>query len=881
MYKKILPFILFCSVTYAQISKDTIYLNASKEITTKANATHYVVENDHGTTPSYYTLYDLSNQQMLMQGKALIEGDSTFIWVGEVNSFYNGNLLTNVFFFDHDGQYNKVDSYHPITKEKFTILFEDGEMTNGSLSTVDYGQIIYIEIENGQYKLIEYSDLENPLNRIKYQYENEQLIQNSYFDSKGDLLYSCTYQDANPYNGTIALTYSQSLLIDYVTTYKDGEEVKVEGFYSNGAKKYITTTSSEYTTSIFFDKDGAIMGEYFINNTSFYKQGKDFSFDYQNQTHDRIASSMEYKDDLLYSVSYYDIESDLNPIKETYYYDINQQIDSIQYFDANQRLLSTLTYLEYSPLNGTKYDENQITTFKDARVIKQTTYYPNTKILFESFANNKSTYYDYQQNIIGTLDYNPQETSYLEPYNGDYYALESQGITEKSTYKNGYVTERETFYPTQNFTEKLRPASRVLTELGKTTKTFLYPNGNIREISNYITSNYQDSLSNAKYYHPNNTLMGQFQADKGQGTIIEFSEQNIPIKFQDYKNAELVSQKVYCLKESNFWDEDIEETADSYYLQREIDFNKQGIFYDYHNGTSSVVEYKNRLPYNGEVWLIDAYNFTKIPYLDGKIHGVKQQLSTADYLSVVSKEYYQNGDLIKEEVLYEGELQQQTHYKDGLKDGLYLSYDIFSEDGYTSKIEYKQGEPYEGFLQENFYYYTVTSTYKNGLIQRKNYHFDTSDQISAEDIYLDENTFTRIWYKEEETLVSYQVKNDLLHGDVIFFKEGKPQDKVQFDNGALVEGKIKLWTKALAGQYSYDPFSIEEQESYYLWNKNKNKVDLQIYTQSDNELIYHLEAKIRKDNPQSDVLGIKEVSPCQLFLDFKEHQTLCQQGIYY
>lgn len=883
MYKKILPLILFCSATYAQVSKDTIYLNASKEITTKINATQYVIENDHGTTPSYYSLYDLSSQQMTLQGKAMIEDNQTFVWVGEVNSFYNGNLLTNVFFFDQDGQYDKVDSYHPITKQKFTVLFEHGYMTDGKISTVEQGLIIYIEIDKGEYKLIQYSDLENPLNRQEFQYENSLQTQNNYFNKRGDLLYSCTYQDGIPYSGTVAQTFNQSLLIDYVTTFDEGKETKVEGYYSNGAKKYTTTNLPEYNTSIFFDKNGAVMGEYSINNNSFYKQGKHFYFDFQNDTQDRIASTMEYKDDHLYSVSYYDINSDLNPIVETFFYNIDQLIDSIQYFDKNQKLLSTVTYQDYSPLNGAKYDTDQITTYKDAKVIEQTTYYPGTKILFESFANNKSTYYDYQQAIIGTLDYNPQETAYLEPYNGQHFVLESDGITEKNTYKNGFITERETFYPNPYFTQELRPASKVSSTFEQSTKTFLYPNGVIREISHYTSSNYQDSIASAKYYHPDSTPMGQYQGDEGKGTIIEFSQENIPITFQEYKNGQLVYQKKFHLKENDYWSQDNTKTADSYFLQSEIDFAKQGVFYDYQNQSSSVVEYKNNLPYNGEIWLIDEYNFTKIPYKNGKINGVKQQLSTSDYLSLLSKDYYQENELIKQEVFYEGALQEQTHYKDGLKDGLYKAYDIFEDNKLISKIEYKQGEPYDGFLQESFYYYTVTTNYKDGRITTKSYQFDSysDSQISAQDVFQSENHFTRTWYKAQDQLLSYQVQDDLLQGDVVFFEDGKPKKTVEFNKGSLVQGEIKLLAKKAEDIYDFDSFSQEQEPKYYLWNKNKNKVDLRIFTQSDNSLLYHLEAKIRKEDPKNDALGINQITPCQLFVDFEQHQTLCEQENYY
>ncbi|MHC5309407.1 hypothetical protein ACYSNM_04925 [Myroides sp. LJL116] len=883
MYKKILPLILFCSATYAQVSKDTIYLNASKEITDKVNATQYAIQNDHGTTPSYYSIYDLSSQQMILQGKAMIEDNQTFVWVGEVNSFYNGNLLTNVFFFDQDGQYDKVDSYHPITKEKFTVAFENGYMTDGKISTVEQGLIIYIEIDKGEYKLIQYSDLENPLNRQEFQYENSLQTQNNYFNKKGDLLYSCTYQDGTPYSGTVAQTFNQSLDIDFVTTYEKAQQVNIEGFYSNGAKKYTTTTSPEYTKSIYFDKNGDIMGEYFINNNSYYKDGKDYSFDYQNGTQDRIASTMEYKDDQLYSVSYYDTTSEFNPILETSFYDANSQLDSIQYFDANQKLRSTLTYKDYSPLNGTKYDTDQITTYKDARIVEQTTYYPNTKVLFEYYQDHKSTYYDFQQNSIGTLEYNPQNISYLEPYNGQYFSLETTGITQQDTYKNGHITQVITFYPNQDFTQKLRPASKVISALGQSTKTYFYPNGVIRELSNYTNFNYQDSLANAKYYHPNNTLMGQFEGEKGQGTIIEFSKENIPISFSEYENGQLTHQKSYALKENNYWSEDIEKTPDSYFLQKEIDFNKKGVFYDYHNQSSSVVEYKNRLPYNGEVWLMDSYNFTKIPYQKGLVHGKKQQLSVSDFISILSQEYYQDGELIKEEVFFEGELQEQIHYKNGLKDGLYTSYNVLFEPTLISEIEYKQGEPYDGFLQESLYYYTVTTNYKNGRITTKSYLFDSySDpQISAQDVFQSENHFTRTWYKEQDKLLSYQVQDDLLQGDVVFFEDGKPKKTVTFNKGSLVQGEIKLLSKKVEDIYDFDSFSQEQEPKYYLWNKNKNKVDLRIFTQSDNSLLYHLEAKIRREDPKSNVLGINQITPCQLFVDFEQHQALCEQESYY
>lgn len=872
MLKKIFPLaLLFTSSMFGQVAKDTLWVDSFDYKVSKKEATAFkLVKPIKGQELNIIETFDAKTKKLQAKGKGLVQEDLSILYSGNVENFTSEGKLISTYIYNDKGEVTKITSVNQFTGEKYEGIFREGQLFSGELFQNWSNVYIKMSTVDGVFREYEILNPANAKNRQTFIFDEENVIvEEQYYGVNGELVNQAEYLNGSPFNGTITSINYEKFGVKELNTYTDGNLVAYKSLYTTGQTKSTAVINEERRVEDFFHINGQKLGQYILDYDEDEYVGKQegtaYYFNYSGNEDD-ISSAYHFVDNSIQKVEEYYVNTKNNSLKSATNYNEDGSLEKTVYYNENGTVKGQLTYDEngYSPYNGLYLESNSSTTYKDGKIVEKTAFYDNGKV-FEQRKENLSIFLDKKGKELGRVTQGINPDYGLESFiDGTVYSLTNDEISQITKYKNGEMTydssfdvvngkailQLETFYAFGNI-------SKVIS---------YYPNGVKSKIANYSTQSYSYEPSTATYFDQKGKELGTYNYDTKTGTYYEFNANGQVIQMAKYNAGIPVYSKQYAPVTRDMF-----ATNPKYYLQNEVDYNKQGKFYDVTGKLISTVTYKDGVPYNGTTYVMDEYTMTETSYKDGKKIGV-ETVSFFSYeyteqgYNISSKTYYENGEKVKVEDFIQGNLQTSTEYKGEFLHGMYFTYD--EEGTEISRLQYNEGIPYQGILVEESYDYNYKKTFAEGELVEVVFSDKSSGIVIAKDTYTDENSLSRIVFDEEgNTVYKYSLVEDNLEGLYQYFEKGKVKYQATFTEGILQEGTVAVEdVNFMADNYSY---AVEEQENFTVLDLKKNKLKVAIYKQESKEEIYNMEAKIKKADNTVDPILSKKIVPANLYPVYK------------
>ncbi|MEC4114721.1 toxin-antitoxin system YwqK family antitoxin [Myroides pelagicus] len=872
MIKRLLPAVVLSSLAaQAQVAKDTIFTTRYNTPVEKSLALNYTPYNAEKKTIQPLNTYTLENDQLIIKGQGIVSNSKTISYNGKVSYFTPDGKEQMSYMYNEEGEPTNAVSHNIFTGETYQASFREnssGSLENGKVIQYVNGVYYLGEAEQGIFKQFEYINPASPKEKINFTFDEEGRVTSSQtFDANGNEIEKMNYQDGSPYTGTMSYLAEQDYVFAQTVTYEAGELIAQKHYYSNGQLKSEMKVEGTTKTETYYNKNGEVLGTYTADMTNGYEENYDGQviYFYDNSTRDIISQIYEYNKGTIVKFTNFYTTTDKNTIQSIITYDAETSNPShTVYYDKDGKELGNLTYDGYSPQDGTSYEENEIVTYKNGVIISKKVYYPNTKQLIEEQKDNLSIYYAKDGKELGRLTYKADEYYGSSiPYNGTSYLHYGGIFSSVIKYEKGlttYVAEYETSQGTPPFQLVQETFYSNNTE---TKKVSYFTNGKVKEVQLLEQDYYNTTPSKSTYYDLKGKEIGTYDYNTNTGVKYEYYSDKQIKSIEKFNAGVATYAKVYIPVEAIAYLSSEDGQEIKYFLAYEIDFNKEGIFYDAQGNIVTKTTYKDGAPYNGKTHILDEYTLTVTPYVNGKKEGKETLSYTYDGSnSPYAINHYEAGELVREETYEYDQLTSITDYKDGLKNGLSQTYN--SEGNLLSSMEYKAGEPYNGVLTTDYWQYTSEETYESGKKTKTIYRTaDEDKKILAEEYFTNPNTSERkIYDVSGKLMLHYRITNGMLNGTYLNYEDGKLIHQATIKDGILESGQVAL--RAL--DYVYDYYSdTEEINEYTVLDYKKNKLKLSIYKAENDELLYNMDAKINKANQALDPILSKKIVPTKLF----------------
>ncbi len=872
MLKKIFPLaLLFTSSMFGQVAKDTLWVDSFDYKVSKKEAKAFkLVKPIKGQELNIIETFDAKSKKLQARGKGLVQEDSSILYSGNVENFSPEGKLESTYIYDDKGQVTKITSINQFTGEKYEGIFKEGQLYSGEVFQRWSNVYIKMSTVEGVFREYEIINPANAKNRQSFTFDEENVIvEEQYYGANGEVVNQAEYANGSPYNGTVTSVNYDKFGVKELNTYTDGNLVAYKSFYTTGQTKSEAVINEDRRVEDFFHKNGQKLGQYTLHYSEEEyvgeQEGTAYYFNYSGNEDD-IASSYHFVDNSVRKVDEYYVNTKNNTIKSTTTYDESGSIEKTVYYNEDGSTKGQLTYDEngFGPYNGIYYDSNSSTTYQEGKIIAKTTFYDNGKV-FEQRKGDLSIFFDKKGKELGRVTQGINPDFQLETFiDGTVYSLTDDEISQITKYKNGETTYLSTFDVTGT---KPTLLSETFYAFGNTSKLIsYYPNGVKYKVSNYSTQAYSFEPATETYYDKKGKELGTYNYETKTGTYYQFNEKGEVLQMAQFNAGTPVYSKQYAPVSRDMFT-----TNTKYYLQSEVDYNKQGKFYDVKGKLVSTVTYKDGAPYNGTTYVLDDYTMTETTYKDGKKIGVESVFyfsydNVDELYNLSSKSYYENGEKVKEEDFIQGNLQSSNEYKDDLLHGMSYSYD--EEGNEISRLQYKEGIPYQGLLVESSYEYNYKKTFAEGKLVEVVFSDISSGIVIAKDTYTDENTLNRIVFDEEgNTVYKYTLAEDNLEGLYQYFEKGKVKYQATFKEGILQEGTVAVENlNYVEDSYVY---AEETKENFTVLDLKKNKMKVTIYKQDSKDEIYNMEAKIKKADNTVDPILSKKITPDNLYPIYK------------
>lgn len=872
MLKKIFPLaLLFTSSMFGQVAKDTLWVDSFDYKVSKKEAKAFkLVKPIKGQELNIIETFDVKTKKLQARGKGLVQDDSSILYSGNVENFTPEGKLESTYIYNDKGQVTKITSVNQFTGEKYEGIFQDGQLYSGEVFQRWSNVYIKMTTVDGVFREYEILNPANAKNRQSFTFDEENVIvEEQYYGVNGELVNQAEYINGSPYKGTVTSVNYEKFGVKEMNIYTDGNLVAYKSLYTTGQTKSEAVINEERRVEDFYHKNGQKLGQYTLNYSEEEyvgeQEGTAYYFNYSGNEDD-ISSAYQFIDNTVRKVDEYYVNTKNNTIKSTTTYDENGSLEKTVYYNENGTVKGQLTYDEngYSPYNGLYLDSNSSIIYKDGKIVEKTTFYDNGKV-FEQRKGDLSIFLDKKGKELGraTQAINPDYD--LETFlDGTVYSLTNDEISQITKYKNGEITYDSSFDVTSG---KPVLQSETFYAFSNITKIVsYYPNGVKYKIANYSTQAYSYEPTTETYFDKKGKELGVYNYETKTGTYYLFDEKGEVLQMAKYNAGTPVYSKQYAPVTRDMFS-----TNTKYYLQSEVDYNKQGKFYDVTGKLVSTVTYKDGAPYNGTTYVMDEYTMTETSYKDGKKIGV-ETVSFFSYeytepgYNISSKTYYENGEKVKVEDFIQGNLQTSTEYKGELVHGMYFMYD--EEGNEISRLQYNEGIPYQGVLVESSYEYNYKKTFAEGELEEVVFSDISSGIVIAKDTYTDENTLNRIVFDEEgNTVYKYTLAEDNLEGLYQYFEKGKVKYQATFKEGILQEGTVAVEDlNYVEDSYAY---AEEAKENFTVLDLKKNKLKVAIYKQESKDEIYNMEAKIKKADNTVDPILSKKITPANLYPVYK------------
>ena len=868
MYKRLLPIaLLFSSAIYSQTAKDTLWVNTYDEVTTKALASSFRVSKPAKQQKGWeeITTYNKETKAIEIKGIGSYDSNKTITYDGKV-TYYNADGSINFDMFFEEGNAIKITSTDPFTQEEFTLTYENGYPYDGQMVQLYKSAYFYIVINEGSYESYIYVNKNQPNQKYSFTFDEENnILEEQYLNEKGEVVYAANYEEGLIQNGT-------SIILDYdtfrptmISTYVDGTNTETANFFVSGAIKFKTTATATKSTTLFYDPKGKVIATYTADLDEYSaetnQEGTYLFYNEYTDTPDVPTSQSEYKKGNLVKETIFYTQTPFAP-KSTKFYKGDYYLEKIEYFNENGSKKGELIYNEdgYTPQNGVLYDDESVTTYKDGVLVAKKSYYSSGE-LFEDATELTSTYYNKKGGIIGKLQSKKGTYGYVEPYNGDFITLSNDEIGSKITYEMGQSVYAATYEPYPSYDSKPILREEVFTPLSGTAKRVHYTRQGKKSREELFNKNdYEQTVLKVTYFDTKGKVTGVFDNIEKEGTYYTFFDNDAIESTSTYSKGQLTYKKEYGNKNGSY------STEIDPYLVSEINYNKEGVFYDMEGNQTAKASYKAGKPYTGTVSAYDGYATTITTYEKGLKEGVETFKSDyADYIA--TKTYYKADQIVKEENYLDDHLQSSKVYKDGELHGPAKFYD--EEGELIATLEYKDGYAHTGTSIAYGYDSNVYTTYDNGLITYEKTVSTYTELLLAEETVLEDGSMQKSIYDENEALVyQYGLKDYALHGTCTYFENGKAKYKSTFEEGRFVGGTVAL--KMWGDTYNYYDY---DESSYLVCKLEKNSMTIQRLSKDTNKVVFELTSKLKKGKMEDNPIFQNKIDSSNLY-PYNENNSL-------
>ena len=860
MYKKLLPIaLLFSSAIYSQTVKDTLWVNTYDEVTTKALASSFKISKPVKNKEGYREIatYNKETNAIEVKGIGSFDHANTITYDGKV-SYYNPDGSLNFDMFFEEGNAINITSTDPFTQEAYNLTYESGYPYDGKMVQLYKNAYFYIVMSEGSYESYIYVNKNKPEQKYTLTFDElNNILDEQYVDEKGNVIFAANYEDGLIKNGT-------SIILDYDTfqptttsTYVDGVQTETVNYFRSGQIKHKTTATATLTTTVFYDEHGKVVGTYKADlaeyGTESNQEGIYVFYNEYTDTPDTPISQSEYKKGSLVKETIFYTTTAFAP-KSTKYYKGDYYLEKIEYFNEDGSKKGELVYNEdgYTPQNGILYDDESITTYKDGVLVAKTSYY-TTGELFEEATEYASVYYDKKGAILGKLQSKKGVYGYIEPFQGDFITLSNDEIGSKIKYEAGRVVYTATYEPYPSYDSKPILREEIFTPLNGTSKRIYYSRQGKKSREELFTKNdYDETILKVTYFDTKGKVTGVFDNVEKEGTHYTFFDNDVVESMSTYSKGQLIYKKEYANKNGSY------STEIEPFLLSEINYNKEGVFYDMEGNQTAKASYKAGKPYTGTVSTYDGYSTTITSYENGLKEGLETFKSDyADYIA--TKIYYKADQITREENYVDSYLQSSRAYKDGELHGPAKFYD--EEGELLATLEYKNGYAHNGTSISYGYESNVYTTYTNGLITYEKTVSAYTGLLLAEETILEDGSMQKSVYDDNEALVyQYGLKDYALHGTCTYYENGKVKYKSTFEDGRFVEGTVAL--KAWGDTYSYADY---DESSYLVCTLQKNSMTIQRIDMETKKVVFELVSKLKKGKMENNPVFQNRIDSTNLY----------------
>ncbi|WP_158962796.1 toxin-antitoxin system YwqK family antitoxin [Myroides fluvii] len=848
MYKKLLPIaLLFSSAIYSQTAKDTLWVNAYDEVTTKALASSFRLSKPTKKNGlEEITTYNKDTKAIEIKGLGSFDSQKTITYDGKV-TYYNADGSINFDMFFEQGNAIKITSTDPFTQEEYILTYENGYPYDGTMVQLYKNAYFYYAISEGVYLSYIYVNKDNANEKYIFAFnEDNNIIEEQFINAKGEVVYTATYDDGIVQNGTAIILDYDTFRPSTTSTYVDGVNTETISYFKSGQLKLKTTATATKTTTVFYDDKGKVLGTYKADlddyGTESNQEGTYLFYNEYADTPDVPTSQSEYKKgSLVKETIFYEQPTAFVP-KSTKFYKGDYYLEKIEYFNENGSKKGELIYDEdgYTPQNGVLYDDDSVTTYKNGVLVEKKTFY-STGEIFEDATEFTSTYYNKKGVVIGKLQSKKGTYGYTEPFNGDFITLTNDEIGTKVKYEAGQSVYSATYEAYPSYDSKPILRDEIFTPTTGTAKRVHYTRQGKKSSEELFNKNdYDQNILKVTYFDTKGKVTGVFDNIEKEGTHYTFFDNDAIESTSTYSKGELIYKKEYVNKNGMY------STEVDPYLASEINYNKEGVFYDMEGNQIAKASYKAGKPYTGTVSVYDGYATTVTTYEKGLKEGIETFKSDyADYIA--TKTYYKADELVKEENYIDNYLQSSKLYEN---DELHGPTTFYDEEGEViATLEYKNGNALNGTTISYGYDSNAYTTYKDGVITYEKTVSTYTGLLLSEESILTDGSMQKNIYDENEALVyQYGMKDYVLHGTYTYYENGKVKYKSTFNEGRLVEGAVAL--RAWGDPYSYYD---QDDSSYFVCTIQKNSMTIQRLATDTNKVIFELTSKLKKgkmeDNP--------------------------------
>jgi antitoxin component YwqK of YwqJK toxin-antitoxin module len=775
---KTLGVVLVLGINHIQAQQDTMFFDTNWLETTRSEAAYFrptpqPVENGYLITDYYIT------GEMQMQGISRdIEEEAyidTVIWYYQSGSisqrriYVDSDVNVEIYYYNKQGDmishgtYLNNEPYNGTFIEEVGLSFvkytvKEGVTTQASLFSQDTANKCRGEfyMKDGNYSKVDY-----------FNNQGEPIGENNNLDENGGVIDG--YEVSFGYSPLFILSIAQKQGYKYITPkkyYYTTGEVKAEELYNSDQ------AIQEIAGVIFYSKtgeklDSAKILDGSIDSGRYYEYFEPID-DYTITDQPQYINT--YKEGVLEGPFQEFYTSGKLKTEGT---NVNGYPDGVTTtYSETGAILYQMTYQESEPWDGSIMEDDQLLTFQNGEIIKETEFFGNqkTKLIISHLPNNltKTTYYSIDGKVIGTLSVNGETNYSVGPveavsatdddgyiYQEDNSVVEAE-VADAEVAMGDYDVSYNGVEAEYDNNDNIYCIRHYQNNLILQTESF-YNNKLISNIYNEGTSIFYDLENNQKY------KCTYKNGEPQTGTMLEFDETgefitNKKAYLDGELNGESIQYAIYYDDNTNNYTNGHILTIKNFKNGRQ---HGESRFYDMNQNLLSTVMYINGEPQNGTVYDYDydGQIFAQVPYENGALQG--------------DVTYSQDGNIYKIMSYKDDYLTKTITYLSLLPDSVLT-------------LTYHNEMPFNGKIYE----YNELSEYQGGsLISITNYEYDydtekyrlaSYQQYSGKD---DNLSVKKSYYANGEIKMVQEMSDGSVHGTTLSYDlNGKLIAKGVYDN---------------------------------------------------------------------------------------------------